>query len=394
MILTDLLQTLNRGVKSDSFVANNSMINIIVIAALLVICASLYVLIRFRPSHESKGEHAPPAKNVWSGISKRALDRIRDQFKIEARPGGPAVQFLFVRSTGVAEARIALVFANQSQHPVAVKKIAWELWLGQLVKSTAVLDPIEIPENTLGVSYQLVELLTDKEKGVASRGSSLGNLHCYAEGTCYCRTKLGDFEKKFALLNLGYEILGDAELRQIGQGTEIKIDSLTGFMQRNFIEENMQAVIDRTGGRHPISLIMIDLDNFKMINDKYGHLAGDEALKIVCQQIKDAIADRGVPVRYGGDEFAILLEYCESQDAEYMAERILEGVRQCHFHISDQEWNVTLSIGVATLHQLADYKVLIKKADDMLLRSKQEGRNRVSVDRFDRRVEGRDRRRG
>ena len=372
------------------------MINIIAIAALLLICASLYALMRFRPFEESEGEKASPARKAWkkkAAVSKRALDTIRDQFKIEARQEGRPVQFLFVRTTGVAEVRIALVFTNQSPHAVALKKITWELWLGQLVKSTGLIDPLEVPGNTSGVGFQLVELLTDKEKGIASRGSALGNLNCYVEGTCYGRTEAGDFEKKFALLNLGYEILGDAEPRPIGQGVEIKVDSLTGFMQRNYIEENMQAVIDRTGGRHPISLVMIDLDNFKMINDKYGHLAGDEALKIVCQQIKDVIADRGVPVRYGGDEFAILLEYCESQDAEYMADRILEGVRQCHFNTRSEEWNVTLSIGVATLHQLADYKVLIKKADDMLLRSKQEGRNRVTVDRFDRRVEGRDRRR-
>ena len=359
----------------------------------LIIIASLYVLLRPRPLRKADKKQNTPHQDDSVVIPKQAVNLIKDQFKIDVHQEENPVQFLFVRTTGIAEARITLVISNQSPCAVTIKKIVWELWLGQLVKSAALVNSVEIPENTSGFNLQLVELLNDREADIASRGSARGDLNCYLEGVCYCRTAAGNFEKKFALLNLDYEILGDAKFRQVGSGSETKIDSFTGFMSRSYIEDNMQSIIDRTAGRHPISLIMIDLDHFKTINDTYGHLAGDEAIKIVCQQIKDVIADRGISVRYGGDEFSIILEYCESQDAEFFAQRILEGVRQCHFSVGDHEWNVTLSIGVATLHQLADYKVLIKKADDMLLRSKQEGRDRITIDRADRRTEGRDRRR-
>lgn len=353
-----------------------------------IIIVSLYLLVRPRTrSQEIADEPLPfPQREAREGMSKKVLDEIKTSFKIDPPLGSRQVHIMFVETTGISEVRIGLRVSNPTPYEVTVERVVWELWLGKLLKYSNFTTPTVLSPQTISREIVIQEVLSEEEAAAAARGQQGLDVNCYLEGTCYCKTAHGLFDKKFVSFRVSYEMVGRLVPRTPPVDMLSHVDSLTGLLQRRFLEEHLQSIVDATVGRHPLSFIMIDVDRFKEINDRYGHLVGDEIIRTVCAQIKDIIGDKGLAVRYGGDEFSIVLEFYESHEAELLAQRLLSAVEQCQFSVPFGEpLKITLSIGVATLRQPADYRLLIKKADDMLLRSKKDGRNRVTVDRMDRR---------
>ena len=165
-------------------------------------------------------------------------------------------------------------------------------------------------------------------------------------------------------------------------------DFLTGWHNRRYFHNRLReelARAERTG--KALACLMIDIDHFKEINDRFGHLAGDEALKEVARRAEAEIRAGDTGARFGGDEFAILLAAAETAHALKLAERIHQGVGSAPVRVhGGAHVTVTLSIGLATARpqpRSHDYKALaerlIAEADAALYRAKSAGRNRVEV---------------
>lgn len=163
-------------------------------------------------------------------------------------------------------------------------------------------------------------------------------------------------------------------------------DALTGLRNRAAIVESVKVEFSRnqrcetTGTKHPFSLLMVDVDNFKAINDDYGHPFGDQALQEIASSINQAIRDHDLIGRYGGEEFLLLLPETDQDGAKFLAERIRQNVEGIDFLYGDKKVLLTVSLGVTTINAYdSDYEQALNRADEALYQAKHEGRNRVCV---------------
>jgi diguanylate cyclase (GGDEF)-like protein len=165
-------------------------------------------------------------------------------------------------------------------------------------------------------------------------------------------------------------------------------DFLTGFHNRRYLNARLREELARAQRfRQPIACLMIDLDHFKRINDQYGHLAGDTLLREAARRIDVEMRVSDIGARFGGDEFAIILPQAGLQDAERVAQRMLESLRAAPVQIdAEHSEMLSLSIGVAVAeptHEPRDFSViaerLMAESDAALYRAKTAGRNRVAV---------------
>ncbi|MCL2820720.1 MAG: GGDEF domain-containing protein [Oscillospiraceae bacterium] len=166
---------------------------------------------------------------------------------------------------------------------------------------------------------------------------------------------------------------------------KVHYDSLTGIFNRRYMEEaldNLVSTMQRAGGGL-FSVFMMDIDYFKKYNDNYGHADGDICLKAVAEAIQGSLTRKDDFVaRYGGEEFAIILPNTDEDGARTIAERVLEGVRNCNIphEKSEVASHVTLSLGIATgdVTSVKSGMDFIKRADEALYQSKDKGRNRYT----------------
>lgn len=164
-------------------------------------------------------------------------------------------------------------------------------------------------------------------------------------------------------------------------------DELTKVFNKRFFLTRLQQEFEACREERAImSLIMIDIDFFKKLNDTYGHLAGDTVLKAVAAVLKRFVPDHCYPCRYGGEEFSIIMPRRDVNEAMEAARLIQENVQQLHFDDIDKKLRVTVSQGICTVDFACPESKVIKAfdnilelADQELYRSKMEGRNRVSV---------------
>jgi diguanylate cyclase (GGDEF)-like protein len=126
-----------------------------------------------------------------------------------------------------------------------------------------------------------------------------------------------------------------------------------------------------------MTLALLDLDHFKVVNDTYGHLAGDEVLRETTRRIKSIVRDYDILGRYGGEEFLIVIPGADRQSALSVYERIREGIGSPPMNTSAAPLVVTVSMGVAEYDGTMSDEELIQLADDALYRAKDLGRNRV-----------------
>jgi len=162
-------------------------------------------------------------------------------------------------------------------------------------------------------------------------------------------------------------------------------DTLTGLYNRWYVIEKLDTEINRSL-RHgsPMSLLMLDLDHFKKINDTYGHNVGDEVLKSVGKTLRDSCRVYDVPGRYGGEEFCVVLPETRLGNTAVVAERIRTRLAATEMHFGDVAVRVTTSIGIAGVDSVPEEgtlspAALIERADRALYSAKNRGRNRVET---------------
>lgn len=158
-------------------------------------------------------------------------------------------------------------------------------------------------------------------------------------------------------------------------------DPLTGIANRLAFEERMALQCRRLAAdTEPASLLVLDIDHFKRINDRYGHGAGDRALSIVARQLRDALARPAFLARYGGEEFAAILPGHDRAQALEVADTLRRHIGGLGFHVEQQPVRVTLSCGLTQLRPGDEPQRAFERADQALYRAKRGGRDRCIAD--------------
>lgn len=236
----------------------------------------------------------------------------------------------------------------------------------------------------------LIEDTSTDERFLASRNSNVQNILC---------VPLKVYEETIGVINIsnkrGGRTFSEEDLRIItsladqaavainnAKLYELAVtDSITKlFIRRHFMQRLEEEFRRAKRYGHKLSLLMMDLDHFKKLNDTYGHQAGDVVLMETAKVFKRSIRTSDIAARYGGEEFCIMLPETGTSGAMCIADRLRKGVEETLFRFQDLELHTTISIGVATFPNDATENPtqLIRKADEALYRSKDLGRNIVT----------------
>lgn len=158
-------------------------------------------------------------------------------------------------------------------------------------------------------------------------------------------------------------------------------DGLTKLFNRIHWESCLQAEYKRwSRSQHSSSLVMLDIDHFKNVNDTYGHMVGDEVIRHISGLIREHVRETDVSGRYGGEEFVVLLADTSLKSAYVFAERLRKKVEQAIVKYNDIELNYTISLGIAEVEPcIQNSDAWIECADAALYNSKENGRNKVSM---------------
>jgi diguanylate cyclase (GGDEF)-like protein len=166
-------------------------------------------------------------------------------------------------------------------------------------------------------------------------------------------------------------------------------DPLTGVFNRRYLDRRLNEEVARAR-RHglPLSVLMLDIDHFKEINDRHGHQAGDQVLTLFADQVKRQLREPDIVARYGGDEFLVIAPQTSRQSAIDLAERLRTRLESHRFILHDThtqngilEIRLICSIGVASLSdKVPDAVKLVRCADENMYRAKHDGRNKVNAD--------------
>lgn len=164
----------------------------------------------------------------------------------------------------------------------------------------------------------------------------------------------------------------ELQLKQIANS-----DVLTGVANRLALEEYIAALEDKAEGLAHTCVIAIDIDNFKFVNDQYGHIVGDQVISMIADQLKRHVRTSDLIVRYGGDEFLIVLENIQMDAAKAIAENIREGVAGQGILLSGMADEIRVSVSIGVAIGANSWLALLEKADQSLLKAKAKGKNVV-----------------
>ena len=162
------------------------------------------------------------------------------------------------------------------------------------------------------------------------------------------------------------------------------IDDLTGlYNRRSFLEQSTKLLKAAERHQFPISMVLCDIDFFKRINDKYGHLVGDLAIQQCANCLTAGTRDNDIVARFGGEEFVILLPQSDIEGAKVIANRICQRIADIRLKVDHYEIRLTASFGIASMHQQTSLEAALKSADNAMYFAKENGRNQVrSEDEF------------
>ncbi len=159
-------------------------------------------------------------------------------------------------------------------------------------------------------------------------------------------------------------------------------DTLTGLYNRRFFEEKLGIETQKSFyGNTPVSLVMVDIDHFKKVNDTLGHLDGDKALCEIASLLKTSLRKKDTVARYGGEEFVLILSGAGLEESRMIAERIRRLVENTPVQMGQAQINLTVSMGISNfpIHRPESKEELVKMADRALYEAKRGGRNKVCI---------------
>ena len=162
---------------------------------------------------------------------------------------------------------------------------------------------------------------------------------------------------------------------------QVQLDPLTGIANRRTLDERLALEVERAAlEATSVSYVMLDIDNFKGINDVHGHQAGDDILRAVAEAIRGSVRELDLAARYGGEEFAVVLPGTPLDGAKRVAERMREAVAQIELPIADGDpLRVTASFGIAEYPSYPSVDAVVGAADAALYQAKRNGKNRVAT---------------
>jgi diguanylate cyclase (GGDEF)-like protein len=159
-------------------------------------------------------------------------------------------------------------------------------------------------------------------------------------------------------------------------------DTLTGLYNRRYFEERLEVEAQKSFHNGiPISLVMVDIDFFKKVNDTFGHTEGDQVLTKISSLLKNSVRKKDTVARYGGEEFILILPGARLEESFVIAERIRRLVENTLFEVGKAQLNLTVSMGISNFpsHQAKSKEELTKMADQALYDAKRGGRNKVCI---------------
>jgi diguanylate cyclase (GGDEF)-like protein len=265
-----------------------------------------------------------------------------------------AVYFLAVMANALVVDR-TVAYALAALNVLAFDATVWAEWSGALafapdVPEVAALGPPSL-EHTLMASL----LVTTFVPGFAAIASAL----------------VGAVQRRERML-----VAANARLEELSQ-----LDPLTNLYNRRHLFARLEVEVARVRRGHALALVMIDLDGFKRVNDTHGHQQGDALLKEIADSIRQNTRETDVPVRYGGDEFVVILPDTDAEQARRVAERLADGIRSAGRRF-DPARPVTASLGIAAAAPPSapdSVAAIVKLADERAYRAKQDGGDRVAA---------------
>lgn len=276
------------------------------------------------------------------------------------------------RATGSWEARRALQLAHRLQTTLDVESLI-ELFREESGK--------DVPHE--GLVYRSPELELEVSLGRQARHKCQYRLliagHALGELELSRRKRFAEDELQlleYMLSSLLYPLRNALMYRQALQ-TALR-DPLTGVNNRTAFDASLKREVD-LARRHgtALGMVVLDIDHFKQVNDRYGHLVGDCVLRDVAAHAAACVRSTDMVFRYGGEEFVILLSSTSMQGAKRLAERIRSAVESLHCRYGNATVRISASLGVACLHAGDSPQSLFERADKGLLQAKQNGRNQV-----------------
>jgi len=253
-----------------------------------------------------------------------------------------------------------------------IKEITHALDQNELIK--LFVDALSRIENIEDVSVSWKEEEKKDYHLYEYRGDKNGKIYVHVK--CQDRRILSQFPYIFSQFSI---LMERSILYEKLQKISIT-DSLTSLANRRYFMYRYEEEFKRSKRMHlKFSLIMIDVDNFKLLNDTKGHMVGDMVLREVSNILKDNVRDIDFVARYGGEEFIIILPETDKSSAVYAAERIREKISVKNIKAYDENIKITLSFGVSSFPENASsLDMLLEVADKALYQSKNQGKNKVS----------------
>jgi diguanylate cyclase (GGDEF)-like protein/PAS domain S-box-containing protein len=272
--------------------------------------------------------------------------------------------------------------------PMSIKQI--DLDGNLLSMNRAGLEMINIidEQSVIGLSY--LELVSEQHRARISTNldqALLGHFSAFeflSEVGIECSSNfvpIFDVNRKVSRLMGITQDVTERNRAQEALSYQASYDALTGLINRSEFERCVERLISSTHQDDSVhALCFLDLDQFKVVNDTCGHIAGDELLRQVGKQLLSTVRDRDTLARLGGDEFGLLLERCSPDQAQRIANAMLEGINQFRFFWEGVEFRIGVSIGLIYINEsTANYTELFRYADAACYMAKELGRNRIHV---------------
>lgn len=258
------------------------------------------------------------------------------------------------------------VFSILGEEPIDAERVALHVEKKKLRSKQKVMDP----QARLKSHLTLPLVIEGETIGCISIASDQANM--------YNVTRLQFFSV------FGYQMA--ASLKHIQRLSTVKkeafYDTLTNLFNRRHFEERLSAETQKAfESRSNLSVIMVDIDHFKKVNDTFGHDGGDKILREIASLLKNSVRQHDTVARYGGEEFVLLLPGVSLDSTNMVAERIRRLVENTLFDMGPTQIHVTISLGISNfpIHRVKSKEELVKMADLALYEAKKEGRNRICI---------------